>query len=1535
MLEVSHFDIKTGKPIQESVEGSRQPVVKQVENSYLEHWLKTNNIEAQFSVAKFYASVNDTDRQRLESEDKYLVFSSGSDGYFTDAKTAQLMTIGDESVAPIYTGGRESAHNVVAYGSLIASDGVASTVLPAARILVISDETGDYGNESLLLDGQPISDRQMAKLLDKMGDGTMLVSAQTMQALQTGEERETLTLKASEQAAVDGDFSTLFEDLPKADAAISTAEGQEEAIARHRVVQFRAASPDMPGIVKGTAASSQWCERISVAGSKRSGIDAIISTNDIKGDDDRFSTPGLKEGSDLWINRKATAEYGYQSVGPQVKYTIPEAAVAEINPVVQAQAEELSQVAGDFAALSQRYIEQHEKEQVRPYQDIEEEGDDTRDRRPDGLYEVLKADKYGQLSGQSNVVRGLNRYVQSEWKRLALNGTSVSSAMAQHHSQLKPWEVCNKSLPHGAIVAYYRSPFPNVGAAAIAINNRNIIQSVDKEAFSKQGVAYLPPWTAKNVAITDFDGDMNGFFVGYQATVADLPEQIRAELETVPASESQQYEAGRALFDRMIQQLEQEQEPRIVPAESPLAVKEFTQKNAPDVKPPEIIKQKKDKHTWAEGESHSAATWRAWGITADNPTGRVANAGMTLQALALELKYAPAEKQEALLTQVSTHFSKVLGQADAGKVSIPDDDWLSDQKFSPFYREKMEKVVELNTAVKSIPDVQQRKEATEEVLQQASDFLSEVANGPNAVNLQTAVDTAKSSKGIDEDLHKFVMALQYKSDELRQAKKDTSAYMDGAPMPTSTEEPVAWGVQLVNEQYSDVQLSERKNEAFDALLPGVDRKARVIEVREIALAHNKLVKDAVENRARLRQRRSEDQKPTLLVTLPGGQRLELQNIEDEQGTLPIWRSPDGQSLAGTIRIKRDNSANSREQFPAQLIFADSAGKTQAQRIGYVSPASANICQPLQQLQNNQKLTLNSPAVTTQVPWAQQHDTEMLFEVAAQYLERSLDPAEGIDPDAHHRSTAAALWRAAGDKGQTGIGRPGRNVVIKVYADIFGEQLSRAPETTIGRLQVTPAVRQQLIEQSPHTIQFSTDKFESTVKENGRKVTSTVELPTVEVVQPYGDRLVVGAISGRYPSLPEGATYMAHLSQNESSDRVVDMQILDLPTVEQSKEQLDALEQGRSHMTFEGEPYLVYGVRAGDVVVAQAADGNGQIAVQVGQQYRITPKTLAADGYLAAWSEKEKVPAAQLEQKLATAETQPPVVWGLTVQPLGKYKAGQIQPFPEVEQTLQQTSVPTQDLAQTTEAAEKTAAVAAAPEPEPQSVTISGKPMIVLEPLHIAKEQNSLPVDSCLEAMRGYGRVHSTHVGEPYKRFKFEAGQNAIAQNLRGTQVAFVVGEQYRITADRVNDKTFRQFWAAVEKQSPEKLDEMLRTSEVTGQALWGLKMTPTGDYDKGKVVAFPSAQDQLYHPTHNELRQWYGITRNDELLQRRIVAAGLMSAAVYRIESGDSKGSPPPDYRSDKVAVRASDEAKVKAVAATKTQTSVRQVSRQHSAEGR
>jgi hypothetical protein len=224
MLQIQRFDIKTGKPIQENLEGSQQPARKQVENTYLEHWLKINNVEAEFSVARFYESVNDTDRLRLESEGKVLVFTSGSDGYFTDSATAEMMVQGSQMVRPIYASNRNSPHNFVAYGSLVASDGVASTTVSFARILVIDDEGRTHGDQPLIdKEGRTVPARHLQALYDKMGDGTMLVSDDTMQSLQTSEERDNIALKSAERSGLSGDISSLAQEMLQADTAVVAA----------------------------------------------------------------------------------------------------------------------------------------------------------------------------------------------------------------------------------------------------------------------------------------------------------------------------------------------------------------------------------------------------------------------------------------------------------------------------------------------------------------------------------------------------------------------------------------------------------------------------------------------------------------------------------------------------------------------------------------------------------------------------------------------------------------------------------------------------------------------------------------------------------------------------------------------------------------------------------------------------------------------------------------------------------------------------------------------------------------------------------------------------------------------------------------------------------------------------------------------------------------------------------------------------------------------------------------------------------------
>ena len=1256
MIQAEQFDVKTGKPIQVVIDGSWQTAIKQIEHSYLEHWCLTNNIETagRFSVAQFYESVHAADRRQLESEGKYLVFSSGSEGYFTDSETAQLMTLGSQTVEPIYAGDRNAAHNAVAYGGLIASDGVASTAFSSARVLVIDNVKRTHGSEPLVgWDGQLVSEEELQPLYDKMGDGTMLIRSSTMDSLTTSDEREQITIRAFAKAGISADITNLGADLDQVDKVADMAIASVDRRLRHQadtgVYQFRAASPDFSGIAKGTVTYSSWAERLNV--------DAIISIDDIKGDDGRFSEPGIKEASNFWVNRKATASYGQQTVGPQVKYTIPEATRSEINPRVQEKAEQLAQVAGNYDALSQRYLKHKEHERERAYQSAEENLADN--SRPDWLYNALSSDKYGQLTDQASVVRGLEYYIKGEWQRLSANGTSVPSAMAQHHSQLKPWEVCNKDLPHGAIVAYYRSPFPNVGAAAIAINNRRVIERQDKEAFSKQGVAYLPPDTAKSVAITDFDGDINGFFVGYEATVDDLPEQIREKLVDVNGlSSEQQYEAGRAAFEEIIQRLEQGQDSLIKQSVYPVAVKEFIERTAPAVKPPQIIKQQKEKHSWQEGEPHSEATWRAWGVTADNPTGKVANAGMSLQSLALELEYAPDERKSVLLDQLSSHCSDLLAKVDAGKIIIPDDDWLISQGFSPYYREKLEEISNANNVLNKIREPQQQQIFTEEKLQQASDLLSDVANGPNAVNLQTAVDTAKSAKGIDENLHEFVKALQYKEDDLRRSKNNPSIYVNGKVMPTSIDEPVSWGVQQVNKQYSSAQLQERENKFFQGVFPMGEAPQQTQQAKTIIQTSSGLMKQAVENKARHRQRRSEDQSPTIQVATADGRQLAFQNVEDAQGAFP-WRS-DGAHPDWKISISKNyNAKKTGERFPAELRFVDAQGQVQTEPIGYVDRASAERFGLEERFKTNKSLTIREPHLTMQVPWAQQNDSKMIYAQRDRYLEKSLAPPDGKDPQLHSQEMAIALWRQS---------KGGRKLMMQEYPELLSDRLRNVPDIKVGRLQLSSEQAQRLAASSPHTIQFANDVFSA---KDG-----DVTEPSISVLKANGDRYLIGAVSGGSSpsiSLPEAAIYTAAFTKDATSEKIVHMQVMDLPVIEQTPNEIAALRAGRSHLTLDHNPQDEYGLRAGSVVIAQSEPDGEQIALRVSGQHVIDEKLAATHSQ--QWADAEKAPASALFDKLTAARTDGAELWGLSVQPLGTYVRGQVMPFKEATQTHQIVSMP--------------------------------------------------------------------------------------------------------------------------------------------------------------------------------------------------------------------------------------------------------------------
>jgi hypothetical protein len=154
--------------------------------------------------------------------------------------------------------------------------------------------------------------------------------------------------------------------------------------------------------------------------------------------------------------------------------------------------------------------------------------------------------------------------------------------------------------------------------------------------------------------------------------------------------------------------------------------------------------------------------------------------------------------------------------------------------------------------------------------------------------------------------------------------------------------------------------------------------------------------------------------------------------------------------------------------------------------------------------------------------------------------------------------------------------------------------------------------------------------------------------------------------------------------------------------------------------------------------------------------------------------------------------------------------------------------------------------------EEKDVVISGKPVQMVFPLKMHDEPNPLPVSTTIEAMRGYGRCHTTRTYEPYKAYGFKEGDIAIASGSARSaiavgghstipastsqQVAFRVGKQYRITPEMIADPAYQQQWGAMEKHSSRELTTFKDKPEV-----WGLHTEPLGDYVNGKILPFPSA----------------------------------------------------------------------------------------------
>ncbi len=299
-------------------------------------------------------------------------------------------------------------------------------------------------------------------------------------------------------------------------------------------------------IAKGTLAPDARLETLTST-VRRQGdkikirYDLILPTSSFKG---RKGQDAIQPGEyilDVGIGVKSLAEYGKQSLGPQVLVNYPKGVKEDLLPVLQMKAIDLVNSQKNIYSLAEHFVKAY-KERAKFKTDIVSENDEEIFSFSDGLegeteeiktneknlYDLLEKDlkHHGQLLEHPYVVGELQKFLQRQWKDIALGrAIKFQSALAQPNQDLDSDEVCVPRMPDGAELIITRSPLVNSNGV-IVLKNRHI-----PELMRLDGCIHINPATAAKHLQADFDGDRLAFERAerYPNLTAEIKESLLPE----------------------------------------------------------------------------------------------------------------------------------------------------------------------------------------------------------------------------------------------------------------------------------------------------------------------------------------------------------------------------------------------------------------------------------------------------------------------------------------------------------------------------------------------------------------------------------------------------------------------------------------------------------------------------------------------------------------------------------------------------------------------------------------------------------------------------------------------------------------------------------------------------------------------------------------------------------------------------------------------------------------------------------------------
>lgn len=942
---------------------------------------------------------------------------------------------------------------------------------------------------------------------------------------------------------------------------------------KYRVIQHRFGWTDQDGddnkycFGKGTLRPANLDQILNYSDpNKSTKIDLILPLSTFKGTDkdnpNGPSKPQIQPGlyrQNIWLGEKSQSELGKTAIS-QLLASFPNG-LKDFTEQLELEAKKLNVVQDDPRQLAQLYCEKYEKrkafleeqattleEQAAEDPTVVEELETLRDgagapavgdriATDSFIYKLIKADLQGegQLLETEKVQRELARFVQNEWKEIAIGKTlTFERAMVIPSKDLQNGEICIPHYEDREEVLNFRSPFLNSNglcvstnkvvedilgpdgqplAGAIAVSDETSDRIYNR--LNEQIKSVLPEARSKNLQLEGIENyldqniskletkDKIEFTNKFNEYISEL-KSAGYELEILPQESEQErqardYDGDCIGFERA--------------SRYPNLTAEARERNLPENAYDPTVKLKKQSFYQEDGsqpEFEEIAIHMSDGIS----VGIINNHLTSIEALESEitiLKNFGSEKDQIeYVQQVAKHYEDLFKTEAWAKSK-----GIEGKEIPTKYRGYMEEFI---------------KTVQQESLNQVNALVAMNTNikiyremiAEAAFQNQIAVDLFKSAKKPEmEIIRNNNRILHREVNYIKDKKKDV--YIDNTIQPTGYS-PVELLIAQTNQYFEKARLESREIAQFQALFKGVEFSN---EQRLRATLVKKEFDKSFNQASQLSRQRETEKGPSVNITLANGNQVSVTNLLQYDNEF-IWKANKITiKLSEISEDKRNSNRPHKYVVYAQINDETENNKPKFRALGTLAKEQENKPEEIG-IALGQEVTSNKIAFQAELSEGQ---IKLLYQKAYQIAEEFYNSI----PEGQKLAMAATTWavsttrESSNDKGSDYQ----KKVSNFAFASFPQEIISQLDTLRFNEFSITGFDRSSELfhENKPQNIRFN-------LAEDGKSV--------IELQNQEGNYETFGNIEQSNARLPIGSVAIASIEKGEVYTTSVTTKVPGLP-----------------------------------------------------------------------------------------------------------------------------------------------------------------------------------------------------------------------------------------------------------------------------------------------------------------------------------------------------------------------------------------------------